>query len=87
MSLLQINTVPISRCPHPSEGRVPSRFLLLWISQAKLDMASKRPKGEAVSLKRGTRLSGLEAVSHGEEEHGFGRTAKRGRGRSGRRRR
>ena len=71
MSLLQINTVPISRCQHPSEGRA-LPLLALKISQAKLDMASKRPKGEAVSLKRGTRLSGLEAVSHGEEEHGFG---------------
>src|SRR6516165_1712403 len=52
-------------------GGVPSRFLLLRISQAKLDMASKRPKGEAVSMKRCTWLSGLEAVRHGEEEHGF----------------
>jgi hypothetical protein len=45
MNLLQINTVLISRRPHPSEGGVPFRFLLLWISQAKLDMASKRPRG------------------------------------------
>jgi hypothetical protein len=71
MSLLQINTVPISRCQHPSEGRA-LPLLALKISQAKLDMASKRPKGEAVSMIRCARWSGLEAVRHGEEEHRFG---------------
>jgi hypothetical protein len=66
---------------------VPSRFLLLRISQAKLDMASKRPKGEAVSMKRCTRLSGLEAARHGEEKHGFGTKREARACTSGRRRR
>jgi hypothetical protein len=73
--------------PASVEGGVPSRFLLLTISQAKRDMASKRPKGEAVSMNGCPRLSGLQALRHGDEEHGFGTKREARAGTSGRRRR